>query len=923
MRLHCLILVIGYFLLLPGITRAQHYYTIRGSITDTSGNPVNGVTIKLKGVTEKDSTLTSSDQFGKFSFSNIKESEFRLILTSVGFEGFSKWYAIPTGKYKLDLGIMVMHTHYAALNEVTVAGKIPAIVFKEDTIEYKADSFKLKRSDAVLEDLLKKLPGIQVKKDGTIIAQGKVVAKIKVNGKDFFDGDITTATQNLPANIVDKVQVIDDYGDAANFTGFKGSEPQKIINIQLKKDKSHGYFARFKEGYGPDDKYAFGNTINYFDDERQMSAFTNNNNNAGTSLIHGFEKPFFGSLTDLVKLNNNAIQDLGGNNSFSSLVSNQDFGFLNAIPNYGNGISKNSIYGARYSDNPSKKFDFYTSCMYYKIDNNLQYTATGLQIIDPSYALNQSIADNKHTTSNGQRIFTTVEYKPDSLFSVKLVPVLTFQHVNAAEIINDTDEYKGSPFSTSFSNNQTGVTNNSYAFDLLIKKRFKRSRQSLLLESNYYNNHVTGSLQTYNTFNSVVNDTLNQLLYTKTNTANLDNRLSYIIPFSNHQLLELYYDYSASLSSASRVTDFYSDSSETFQPSPSYSGAIISNTWSQLIGFNYKLQHKKFEYVLGFGWQDMLYYRKDSVASGNIRRTEVNLLPQAQFNYRISATEVINFKYSGQVQPPNPLLLLPITDTSNPLIIYTGNIGLRPEFRNSATLYYYHFDLVKGKLLLVGLTYTKTFDKIVSSISLNNVGKTLISYVNTQYSSDIGFYYNYSQPFENKKYEITFGGNFNDATYAFYNYGPNLVHAVKFNQDLEFIFNRDWGELAAGMGVDQTNFLMTGNIHSAMDYSFNQRSNFYFGNLKAGWDVSLIRPQGYFLPRTRREILIANTYIEKGLTRKLFIRLDANDLLNRSQYNFNRSTHDNYITDYRYNVIGRYILFSLIYKLNHFGASSR
>jgi hypothetical protein len=922
MRLHYLILVIFFSVIASKETRAQRNYSIHGSVTDTAGNPVNGATIKWKDPSSNDSLVTTSDVFGKFIFPKVKTPEFQLVLTSVGFDRFSKLYSFPAGKYRIDIGNMTLRNHYASLDEVTVSGRTPAIVFKEDTIEYKADSFRLKRKDAVLEDLLKKLPGIQVKKDGTVIAQGKVVARIKVNGKDFFDGDITTATQNLPANIVDKVQVIDDYGDAASFTGFKGSEPQKIINIQLKKDKNQGYFVRCKEGYGPDNKYSFTNTANYFDKERQISAFTNNNNSSGSSLIHGFEKPFFGSMTDLVKLNNNAVQDLGGNNGLSSLVSNQDFGFLNAIPNYGNGVSSNSIYGVRYSDQFSKKISFYASGMYYRIDNRLQYKAGGLQLIDADNTLSQSIADNKHTPSSGQRIYTNIEYRPDSLLSIKLTPVLTFQHIDANEAISDTNIYKGSPLSYSYSNNQSGMRNDLYAVDLLIKKRFKKTRQSLLLEVNYYNNKSLNTLQTYNTFTSVVNDTVNQLLYTKSNSVSMEDKLLYTVPFPNKQLVEFYYDYSASLSSASRTTYFHSDSSDIFLKSPAYSGAITSDIYSQLLGFNYKWRHKKMEYVLGFGWQDMLYHRKDSVASGDVRRNAVNLLPQAQFNYQISGTQVINFKYSGIVQPPNPLLLLPVTDTSNPLIIYKGNIDLKPEFRNSATLYYYYFDLIKGKLVLTGLTYNKTFNKIIPSIALNDIGKTVISYINTGYSSDIGAYYNFSQPFLNKKYEITLGGNIYDATYAFYNNGAHIIHSLKFNQNLEFIFNRDWGEFVAGAGVAQTNFLMEGNMHTARDYSLNQRSNFYFGNLKAGWDLSLIRSSGYFLPTAGTNIVILNAYIEQGLTRKLFIRLDANDLFDRSQFNYNRSTHDNYITDYRFNVIGRYVLLSFIFKLNRFGAGS-
>ncbi|HVI47775.1 MAG TPA: carboxypeptidase-like regulatory domain-containing protein, partial [Chitinophaga sp.] len=203
---------------------AQSGYNLSGLITDTAHQPVYGALVQVKallpGVTVR--TVTT-DSGGRWQVHNFEQPVFNIQVTRAGYAGYAGDCYFPAARHSIQLKDILLHARSNTLKTVDVTATAPPVVIKQDTVEYNASAYNV-RKDADVEDLLKKLPGLKVNRDGTVVAQGKVVTKVKVNGKDFFDGDIRTATRNLPANIVDKVQVVDDYGEAANFTGFRNTE---------------------------------------------------------------------------------------------------------------------------------------------------------------------------------------------------------------------------------------------------------------------------------------------------------------------------------------------------------------------------------------------------------------------------------------------------------------------------------------------------------------------------------------------------------------------------------------------------------------------------------------------------------------------------------------------------------------------------
>lgn len=205
---------------------AQTSRDISGVVKDSTGTGIIAATVKY--IAGKDTSFTRTDVDGNFTLKGVKSSTFLLTITSLGYEGINKRFLYKDGETPIKLDPIVLKSMNRLLNEVVISGT-PSVTIKEDTVVYRASDYPL-RENALAEDLLKRLPGVEVDKDGNVTAQGKSVTRVRINGKDFFGGDVKTATQQLPADILESAQIIDDYGDQANLTGIRNGDPEKILN---------------------------------------------------------------------------------------------------------------------------------------------------------------------------------------------------------------------------------------------------------------------------------------------------------------------------------------------------------------------------------------------------------------------------------------------------------------------------------------------------------------------------------------------------------------------------------------------------------------------------------------------------------------------------------------------------------------------
>lgn len=243
--------VLFLFSMLMGWTVYGQTKSVQGMLKDDKNRIVAGATVKL--TSKLDSMTTGSNMAGIFIFDKVKADTFKITVSNLGFERFEQEFSIPKGESKHIIPSLTLQQNSQMLQEVVVDG-VPTVVVKSDTLEYTMKDLKL-RDGAVAEDALKKLQGVEVDKDGNVTAQGESVKRVRINGKDFFGGDVKTATQNLPANIIQKMQVIDDYGDMANVTGNKTGDSEKVLNIQIDPKYNTGHMTTLRAGVGTEDRY--------------------------------------------------------------------------------------------------------------------------------------------------------------------------------------------------------------------------------------------------------------------------------------------------------------------------------------------------------------------------------------------------------------------------------------------------------------------------------------------------------------------------------------------------------------------------------------------------------------------------------------------------------------------------------------------
>ena len=403
---------------------AQNGKTVKGVVADSTNKALADVTVGLFVLnSQRDTLRTISNEKGKFIFNNVKGSDFKIQVTSVSYADFNKIYHFPDAGNEITIPAIQLSSVVKTLEEVIVTVD-KTVTIKEDTIEFKADSFKL-RPDADVEALLKKIPGVQVDANGNITAYGKSVNKIRVNGKDFFSGDVKTATKELPANIVDLVQVIDDYGDQAAFTGVKEGDPDKIINLQIKKDKNKGYFGRGQAGYGTDQRYTVNGSGNLFNNDQQISLLANFNN-TNTSTFSLPPRPGSGGSGGA-----GGMPDNGTMNTISTVMNNGDGGFLQNGQASDDGISRTNSIGLNYRDDLGKKLSIYGS---YTFTDKQTVTLSNTQqtnLFTAGSVINHQNS-NKTENSSNHRFFFNAEWKIDSFNQVKVSPTISYSKGNSA-----------------------------------------------------------------------------------------------------------------------------------------------------------------------------------------------------------------------------------------------------------------------------------------------------------------------------------------------------------------------------------------------------------------------------------------------------------------------------------------------------------
>nr|WP_067053368.1 outer membrane beta-barrel protein [Mucilaginibacter sp. L294] len=932
---------------------AQTPRSVSGTVVDSTKLTLPGSNVKLR--TELgDSTITIADADGKFTFPSVKGNKLTLTISSIGFEGLIKHYTLQADGKPVVLDPIILKSATKQLGVVTIIGVNP-VVFKEDTVQYSVAAYKV-RENAPIEDVLKKIPGVDVATDGTVSSQGKQITKVRVNGKDFFGGDVQSATKNLPADVIESVQIIDDYGDQANLTGVKTGEPNKILNFTIRKDKNYGYFGQATAGDGSDllpkepgvtnDNRYIG-LLNFFKfkGDQQISVLGNLNN----TNVNTFS---YGSATG-------GAAGGGGFGGGGGGRGNALRGGSTGSTTNANGITNARSIGLNFRDQWGKNLSVYGS---YSFSNNTTFTNSNTLQTNTSDNPSTSTQKSQETsTPTNHRFNFNLEWKPDTLNYLKVTPTFNYTGTDVNSVDDQslirkditTLAYKSTTISTSTAPN--------YGLTGFFNRRFKNSRRNLNIGFN-------ASTNKNNAYDNPINDYTvgaptapeNQVIYTDSRTNTYGVNVSYQEPLGKVSFLELNYAFNHNFTSSDKETDTL----YTTTPDLYHKYDLLSNNYNYTFttnrfGLNYRIVEKKYNLTLGIGGQPS---KLDGINLMNNVSTSVstfNIIPAASFNYNFSRSQSLRFNYNGSSNQPAFNQLQPVTDFSNALYPVQGNPNLNPEFTNNISLRYNAFSFQTGNIFLVGLNYTQTDHKIVQNIvsypqrfdaatlaanpSLKNYqNATLIKYLNSDGYYTAGANFLYSKPWSERKYTLIFGGQVNytnnigfsqtvDSLNVITPMEKNIAKTLTVAPQLRFRMNVTDvidAELFSRFSLNKTsNSLNTPitnqntNIRS-LDFGINGK-NYVWKDWTLSYDYTKTLNYGYSSSINIKNPNILNAYVERRFLKdhRGTLRFAAYDLFNENT-GFSVVQNGSVKTETNVNRLGRYCLLTFTFRLQKFSGKT-
>ncbi len=876
----------------------------------------------------KDSSLITfgmTDNAGRIFLDNIPPGSYRLLVTLPGYHNSNKLFAILDNGSQVDLGRIIMSDKTIVLPEVKVSSESPPVTLIGDTIQYNASSFKT-QPNASVEQLLKKLPGIQVARDGTVKAQGQSVNKVLVDGKEFFGNDPKMATKNLPADAVDKVQVYDKLSDQAQLTGFDDGNSEKTINLKLKKDKKKGAFGKVSGGGGPDDQFESRFNINSFKGARQMSAIgmANNTNAEGFSFMDMMN--FTGELSRMMKGGNGNININITDDQEGGIAGNNNIGIRTI---WGGGLNYNNIIG--------NKIDF-TSNYFYNHYNPKTTSQVQRQYIlpDSSYFYHQNSLSNN--INNSHRLNLGMDYIIDSFHSLKISPSLGYQQSkNHSEIPYQQSGSDGRQTNKGQTDLTTAGTGINFMNGLLFRKKFRRKGRtfSISFQTTLNNSKGDGRLLSVNDFinaggSGFRTDSIDQQFNNRSDLQGYNARAVYTEPVFKRSLFEFSAGRSNNKSSNEKITYDHNDISGKYdQLNDSLTNDFENKYEYTQAGIRLRTQKKKYNYAVGLSWQQAVLEGKIRavIKDSLISKQFTNLLPTARFQYNFSRNKNLIINYRTFTNQPTLAQLQPVPDITNGLNITEGNPDLKQEFIHHVQIQYMGVNPFRNKNLFAFFNLTRTDHKIVNADTLFSSGIKKTKPVNTNGLYDLSGEINLGLPARFLKGTFRAGSNlgYRSGRQFINNQGNNIQifsAGPRLGVDMTPTEKTDIS-LSIGLNYNSTkyslqpffnntyfsqlyeaefNWQLRGHIYLSTDFSYtinNQRAAGFNSRIPL-WGASLSK---LFLKYNRGEL-----------------KLRVNDILNRN-LGISRNTNQNYIEDSKVNTIRRFGLLTFTFSLSKTGLS--
>lgn len=854
-------------------------YTVKGVVLDSLGQTVIGATVKLS--TSKDTVLTGTNIDGVYAFNNIKSPNFKLTFSSLGFATYSKDYNNKPSISQIIIPNVVLAIQTNMLNQVIVDGT-PSIQYKTDTTEYKAGNYQV-RENATVEDLVKKMEGMEVDKDGGITVQGESVARARINGKDYFGGNVAKALKDLPADVVDKIQIIDDYGDEAAKTGIKDGDPQKVINIVTRQDKKVGNRGRFESGVGSSDRYQLNLSGNRFNGNQQIA----------------------------VKLGlNNTITGVAGSGGGGS-----------------GGTRQTNEADFSYNDNFSKKV---------KLSSSYNYRSNGINSINNSTVEEYNTIGTIFSIRNGQsnnesldhNFNAKLEYNPNESNWLTFRPDISYSSSN--NLSNSALIQTGAIRQDQESINQNRNTTPSYNLQLNLGHRFNKKGTFVSLNlstNNSYNDQnrdVINNISYYDTTansNEVVKDsTLRRQIGVDNISQNYRSSITFSQPLSEKSRLEFNGQINYRGYDNQQITNVL-DFNGNLNTIDSLSRIFNYSFTETRLALNYRYRADKYNFSVGLTAVPGLLKGESVNRNNTTRRSSFNIIPILRYEYQWSRQKKLSFRYFGRPQEPSYDQIQDVPDVTNPQNPVVGNPNLKTAFRHLLRFDFNNY-IVNSKINInARLVAVVNRDQVIRNNVLVqdefNSLKRETRFLNANGNQNYSGNYDFSKRFAENKYAISYNGNLEyNQSVSQTNSVENIGKTWSWRQRLGLQINpQEWLEIVPNVRYtsSQTDFSLPtsrDNKNSNLALSLEGRTNIT-KTFFIGYDLSKNFVSGINANVTSNPFII-NTFITKEFFARKngSISLRSYDLLNQNNFVTRRVT-ENAIIDTQSNALSRYFMFTM------------
>ncbi|MBO5817665.1 MAG: outer membrane beta-barrel protein [Paludibacteraceae bacterium] len=878
---------------------------------------------------------------GLFILSNVRPGKYKLIISSVGFDEHIQW--VEMKGVDLDLRTIKLVEQVQHLAEVSVQGRAAEMTVKGDTIEYNTAAYQVAET-ATVEDLLKKMNGVEVDKEGNVTINGEEIKGVRIDGKKFFGDDVQVATKNIPADMIEKIQVIDEKSDMAKLTGFDDDEGERIINLSLKKDRKKGVFGNYSGALGADIITDEGGAFDYSNPlygstaaEQAAHFFSNDfryNANVFTNILLGESQ-----TTILAGANNtNEIRSgrgrgwFGGQNA--GITASENIG-VNTNIDFNSKIEKKDdntslILGGdatiTHSNNDtrtySNKESYSELATYFDVDSTLKFTK-----------------------SWDAQMRLEMEYQIDSMNKIILRPQIGYTNTRYDQqnyYVYDRDSIRindGYQLQNSLKEDIKG------SMRLIYNHKFNKPGRTLTMRANLSFTNSKGNDTTYAWDNLQNLSLVNQYTLSNSNALSYSLRTSYVEPiYQKNHFLEMVLSVFGDNRTSVKDQYSYDDGTSQYLYDSDYSNNLINNIYSEQLELNYRWVSEKIDLTAGARVVATQTHSQTFYGGMLVRDTlynRFNWSPNMRFKYNFGRKEFARIIYRGRVNQPTIQQMEPVRNNSDAMNETIGNLGLQPAFGHNIFAMYSRFNQDKFSSIMTGLRASFTQDALTNNTLYDTTGKRYNQTVNADMLPwNIGADFMSNTPFGNKMFQL------------------HTRTAVSFNQRVAYILREQEADAVAQMIANNSIMLgdasRTGNLRTSNDItlrfthqyvdigirnrnvyslttnSLNRNNITHSGDWSVTGDLTVHLPKSWniatdigFTARygytglTDVNEVIWNASVDKTWN-SATLTLKVYDIL-QDKKNIVQTVSDNSVAYMKYNTLPTYFMLTFTYKLNRMG----